>query len=88
MDGGRGGLCFPRGLGSLDKIELGDIVASAIVILCMNMRPHLQAQQSPRTPTPPRIVARETLIYSSPASALSPRPRIPELTTRMLLKGC
>ncbi|GJV68254.1 putative reverse transcriptase domain-containing protein [Tanacetum coccineum] len=24
MDGGGGGLCFPRGLGSLDRIELGD----------------------------------------------------------------
>ncbi|GJV89947.1 hypothetical protein Tco_1533885 [Tanacetum coccineum] len=24
MDGGRGGLCFPRGLGSLDRIESGD----------------------------------------------------------------
>ncbi|GKF24832.1 hypothetical protein Tco_0080726, partial [Tanacetum coccineum] len=25
MDGGGGGLCFPRGLGSLDKIESGDL---------------------------------------------------------------
>ncbi|GKD60979.1 hypothetical protein Tco_1298488, partial [Tanacetum coccineum] len=24
MDGGRGGLCFSRGLGSLDRIESGD----------------------------------------------------------------
>ncbi|GKF97920.1 hypothetical protein Tco_0293741 [Tanacetum coccineum] len=24
MDGGGGGLCFPRGLGSLDRIESGD----------------------------------------------------------------
>ncbi|GKF09240.1 hypothetical protein Tco_0043464, partial [Tanacetum coccineum] len=24
MDGGRGGLCFPRGLGSLDRIESSD----------------------------------------------------------------
>ncbi|GKF33595.1 hypothetical protein Tco_0106795 [Tanacetum coccineum] len=24
MDGGRGGLCFPRGLGSFDRIESGD----------------------------------------------------------------
>ncbi|GKA45511.1 hypothetical protein Tco_0738307 [Tanacetum coccineum] len=24
MDGGRGGLCFPRGLGSLDRIDSGD----------------------------------------------------------------
>ncbi|GJY02618.1 hypothetical protein Tco_0360770 [Tanacetum coccineum] len=25
MDGGGGGLCFPRGLGLLDRIELGDL---------------------------------------------------------------
>ncbi|GKB63422.1 hypothetical protein Tco_0919608, partial [Tanacetum coccineum] len=40
VDGGGGSLCFPRGLGTLDRIELGDSSgASYPLITCMYMRP-------------------------------------------------
>ncbi|GKG17125.1 hypothetical protein Tco_0362082, partial [Tanacetum coccineum] len=33
MDGGGGGLCFPRGLGSLDRVELGDSSGASVRIM-------------------------------------------------------
>ncbi|GJS03615.1 hypothetical protein Tco_0320123 [Tanacetum coccineum] len=47
MDGGGGGLCFPRGLGSLDRIESGDPSgASTTVNYVYAPRPYLQAHQT------------------------------------------
>ncbi|GJU79603.1 hypothetical protein Tco_1281968 [Tanacetum coccineum] len=39
MDGGRGGLCFLRGLGSLDRIRRLIRSFRPIVIMCMHTRP-------------------------------------------------
>ncbi|GJT91490.1 hypothetical protein Tco_1080335 [Tanacetum coccineum] len=44
MDGGRGGLCFPRGLGSLDRIESGN--SSGALNLSRDMRREMSDMQA------------------------------------------